>query len=268
MNPKIFLFLFLFGIGIFSCNTPKELPVPDRARTADIFARAFIDKIISGQLESAFLDVDVEVLNDAAKEFFINESQIFDDAVVEKYRVVEVNYTSIVSTNAGKVINYRLGYEYEFEKGIALFTTVIKENEGKLTVFVFNRQFLPAPLAELTKFTFVNRSAFHYIFLTFCILVPLFVIITFIVMLFAKMKAKKKIIWALLILLVAFPKFMLNWGDGQFGFSLINIQLLGGGFTKPTLYSAWILSFSIPIGAIAFWIKRKVLQSNKGQSEN
>ena len=268
MNQKIFYLLFLLGVGLFSCNAPTELSVPNGANTADIFSRAFIDKIISGQPESAFLDVNTEVLNDNAKEFITNTSLKINGAIPKKYRVVEANYSSTVFTNAEKFINYRLGYEYEFERGNILFTTTIIEKEGKLTVSAFNGVFLPSSLAELTKFTLLDKSARHYIFLIMCILVPLFIVITFIVMLSTKMTIKKKIIWALLILLIAFPKFMINWGDGQFGINFVSIQLLGGGVNKPTLYSPWILSFSIPIFAIVFWIKRKCLQSKEEQSEN
>lgn len=74
------------------------------------------------------------------------------------------------------------------------------------------------------------------------------------------MTIKKKIIWALIILLVSLPRFVINWGNGQLDFNLLNIGIFGAGFNKPTLYSAWILSFHIPMGAIIFWFKRRSLQ--------
>jgi len=255
---KHFLFLFLLT-GLFGCNFPTELPVPDSAKPADNFSRTFVDKIVSGQTESAFADIDPEVLNDKAKEFITNASLNIGGATPQKYRVVEVNWTSVVFTSSEKVTNYRLGYEYEFEKGNILFTTTINEKDGKFSVAAFNGEFLPAPLAELTKFTLTGKSFIHYLFLVFCVLVPLFILITLVLMIFSKMTTKKKVIWALIILLVSLPKFIINWGNGQFDFSLLNISLLGSGFNKPTLYSAWLLSFHIPIGSIMYWFKRKSL---------
>lgn len=64
------------------------------------------------------------------------------------------------------------------------------------------------------------------------------------------------------------PKFVINWGNGQLDFSLLNISLLGSGFNKPTLYSAWLLSFHIPIGAILYWFKRKSLLPETLQDDN
>ena len=260
MNKRFF-FLLLFT-GLFSCTVPTELFVPDNAKTADSFSRAFIDKVINGQIESSFADVDTEVRNDEAKEFLTNSSNNINGAIPKKYRVVEVNYTK-----TSQYINYKLGYEYEFEEGNILFSTTIKEKDGRFTVLTFNGEFLPAPLSELTKFTLSDKSAIHYIFLVLCILVPLFILTTFIVMLFTKMTVKKKISWALLILLITFSSFVINWGSGQFDFKLLNIRLLGSSFYKPTIYSAWLLSFNIPIGAIVFWIKRKSLMKRQSNAK-
>lgn len=264
---KYFLYILLLT-GLFGCNFPTELPVSDSAKPADNFSRTFIDKIISGQTESAFADIDPEVLNDKAKEFITNASRNINGATPKKYRVVETNWTSGYFTKTGKFTNYRLGYEYEFEKGNILFTTAIKEKDGKFSVMAFNGELLPAPLSELTKFTLTGKSVLHYIFLVFCVLVPLFILTTLIMMLFSKMTTKKKIIWTLIILLVSLPKFVINWGNGQLDFSLLNISLLGSGFNKPTLYSAWLLSFHIPLGAIIFWFKRKSLLPEVIEQDN
>lgn len=187
---KYFLYLLLLT-GLFSCNFPTELPVSESAKPADNFSRTFIDKIISGQTESAFTDIDPEVLNDKAKEFITNASLNINGAKPKIYRVVETNWTSGIFTKTGKFTNYRFGYEYEFEKGNILFTTTIKEKDNKFSVMAFNGEFLPAPLSELTQFTLTGKSVLHYIFLVLCILVPLFILTTLGFMLFSKMTAKK-----------------------------------------------------------------------------
>jgi len=266
-NMKTCYLYFLLLIGIVSCNVPTEIPVADKAKPADEFARTFIEKIISGQTDSAFADIQPEVLNDEAKEFITNASLNINGEIPMKYRVVEANWTSGVDSKTGKFMYYRLGYEYEFETRNILFTTIINDNDGKLLVSSFNGEFLSAPLSELTKFTMTGKSGLHYIFLVFCIIVPLFILTTFIIMLKSKMTIKKKVIWALIILLVSLPKFLINWNSGQLDFKLLNISLLGSGFFKPTLYSAWILTFSIPIGAIIYRFKRKSLSTDYVQDE-
>jgi len=114
-------------------------------------------------------------------------------------------------------------------------------------------------LEEVTKFKLEGKPLFNYIFLALSILVAIFVLTTFILMLMTKMSIKKKILWSLLILLLSLPKFYLNWETGAFDFQILNFTLFGSGFSKANLYSFWMISTSIPIGAILFLIKRKNL---------
>ncbi len=73
----------------------------------------------------------------------------------------------------------------------------------------------------------------------------------------------------MIILLVALPRFVINWNTGETDFTILNITLLGGGVDKPTLYSSWLFSFNFPVGAIIFWLRRKsLLQENSQQPEN
>lgn len=251
--------ILLIAIGLYGCNMPTELPVPEYAQPADKFARNFIDKIITGQLESAFSDVEPEILNDQAKEFFTNTTKNINCAKVINYIVVEQNSTTGLTANTGEFTTYRLAYEYQFENGYILFTTTIKQKDSKFAVLAFNGEFLAAPLVELTKFTLAGKTIPHYIFLVFFIIVPIFLIVTLVFMLFSKMTVNKKLIWVLIIVLVSLTRFTINWGNGQFDFQLLNINLQGCSFYRPTLYSFWLLSFNLPIGAILFWFKRRSL---------
>jgi hypothetical protein len=135
----------------------------------------------------------------------------------------------------------------------------VKEDNRKFSITAFNDQVLPAPLSELTRFTLRGKSVKQYLFFLLVILVPIFILISLIALFKSRLSARKKIIWTLVILLVSLPKFLISWNTGDIDFILLNISLLGAGAGRPTLYSGWILSFNIPIGAILFWIKRKGL---------
>jgi hypothetical protein len=264
---KTTLLILLIAIGLYGCNIPTELPVPERAKPADKFARKFIDKLLTGQLDSAFSDIDPETLNDQSKEFISNTTKNINGAKVKKYIVVEVNSTTGLTANTGEFTTYRLAYEYQFEKGYVLFTTTIKQKDSQFSILAFNGEFLSGPLVELTKFTLKGKTIIHYVFLVFFITVPIFLLATLSFMLFSKMTVKKKLVWAFIIILVSLPRFTINWGNGQFDFALLNFSLQGSSFYKPTLYSFWLLSFNIPIGAIVFWFKRRSLLS-VGETNN
>jgi hypothetical protein len=253
--------ILLIAIGLHGCTVPTQLPVSEKAQPADTFARDFIDKIIAGQVDSALSYVDPEVLNEESITFITNASRNIHAEKVKTYRVVEQNYTyaKALTGNTGERTIYKLGYEYEFDRGNILFTTTIKEEDSRLSVIAFNGEFLQAPLAELTKFTFENKTPVQYVFLLVVILVPVFILTTLICMLLSKMTKKKKLIWAVIILACSIIRFSINWGDGQMDFQLLNFNIQGFSFYKPTLYSAWILAFNVPVGAILFWIRRRSL---------
>ena len=258
---KHFLIFLILVFGILACQSPTELTVPERIKPADKFARNFINKVIIGQIDSCFKDIDPEVLNDTAKEFIKNASLNINGATVKNYRVIEMTMSSNTTRKSERSTNYRLIYEYAFEKGYILFTVTVYEKNDLLKIISFNGELLQASLSELTKFTFRNKTVCQYCFLIFVILVPLFILTTFIIMLLSKISVRQKIIWGLIILVVSLPRLFINWNTGQIDFNIINFSLLGFGFSKLTLYSAWILSFNIPVGSIIFWFRKNKIKT-------
>lgn len=256
---KRFIYLFLLQF-IFSCTSPTELPLLDSVKPVDKFSRAFIDKVIEGQLESCFADIDQKNLDNKAKEFITNASNNIKGARIKKYKIVEEKVTSGYISTSGQFSNYRLAYEYEFQNGKnILFLTILREQNGKLLITNFDGQVLEAPLSELTKFTFADKPIVSYIFLLFAILVPIFILTTLIIMLRSAIKRKKKIIWAIIILFISFPTFIANWNTGEIDFKMFNFVLLGTGFGKSAIYLPWLISLGIPFGGLLFWFKRENL---------
>lgn len=264
MNKCIICLFILIFCG---CNTPTKFDVFDAVKPADSFARSFIEKIINGELENCFADISSEVINDSMKNFITNASYNLKGSTFKKYSIVEQKYTTGYFSSSGKYTEYRLSYEYEFEQGNLLFLTLIREKEGVFSVTGFDGLVLSAPLEELTKFGFTNKSFTHYLFLLFAALIPLFVLTTLIIMLRHKMSNKRKVIWTLIIIFICLPRFIINWGSGNIDFNILNFSMFGGSYSKLNLYSDWLISFNIPIGAILFWIKRKDLEKKDLQTD-
>lgn len=253
-----YLLCLLLIIGLSGCQSLTGFRVPNSVKPADAFARQFIDNIITGKIDSSYAKVDPEVLTNEAEQYILNANRSIQNNPVLHYRVVGITYSSNI-LSAEKITIYQLAYEYEFEKGNILFATTVREEDNNFFIISFNGKFLTAPLAQLTKFTLTNKSTKQYIFFLFVLLTPLFIILSLIFLIISQMSLQQKIIWFLIILFISLPRFTINWNSGQIDFNLINISLLRAGFFRPNLYTAWILSFNIPIGAILFWIKRKRL---------
>jgi hypothetical protein len=149
--------------------------------------------------------------------------------------------------------NYIIEYESP-TKGKYLYLGVSVYEEGNmLLISAFDAKVSETSLAEIHSFSFAKREFAHYLFIAFAILVPLFIITT---LAFAiRTRLSRKWLWIVAILF-GFVKFTINWTTGQLGFQMIGFQLLGAGLSRQGLVGPWTLSFTIPVMAIYFWIKR------------
>ncbi len=257
---KYIITYLLLLTGLSACNYPDHLEVSAKESDADIFARHFIDNLIYGQIDSCFAEVYPASLNDETKEYITRTSKQLRYANYSSYKVVEntarYDFLSHIRNNA----THKLAYEFEFARSIVLFKTLVYRKDSKYYVQWFNAGALAAPLSQQTAFTLKNKSIVHYIFLVVTILVPVFVFITFLFMLFSKLRPRQKVFWSFIILLVCIPRIFIEWNSGHLGFQLKTLNFLGGsGFSRANLYSYWQIYFCYPAGAAAYWALRKRL---------
>ena len=154
---------------------------------------------------------------------------------------------------------YFFTYEYEFEqKWLLVYVGLRKPSSESPKIVQFAVYQVDRSLKETHKFTLQGIKWIHYFFLIFCVACPLFILATLIACIRTKLK-KRKWLWIIFIL-VGFVQFSLNWTTGQDWIKFLQFQFLGAGFVRTSVYSPWILSFSIPVGAILFWVRRKKIR--------
>jgi hypothetical protein len=265
MKNKVTLICIFFLLIFAGCNFPTSLPISEKQKGADDFARHFIANVLNGQIDSCYADLSADKQSIHMRYFLVNANRNIGmvGRKVTGYKVVEANSTyGLTDKDIKSIANHTLAYEIEFDKANVLFLMNIYEKDGQFKVTSVDGQILKAPLVELTKFTLARKTFIHYIFLAFTILIPLFIFISVGVLLFTKTTIKKKIIWSLVIFFINLPQLSIIWNTGIVSLQLITLSFLGSGFIRTSLYIGWILHFNIPIGAIAFWLRRKKLVAN------
>lgn len=149
-----------------------------------------------------------------------------------------------------------LTFQYEFSKKWIIANIVLeRKGEGPLVVKGINVNPIQDSLQNINKFVLKGKSIIHYIFLVLAVLVPLFIVVTFIFYLRTPIK-KRKWLWAIFILL-GFAQCTINWSTGQVFYQLLSFNLLGAGFFYGNEFGPVMLKVAFPLGAIMFWIKRK-----------
>lgn len=247
---KIIYLTALLIIGLTGCNPKIDFSkiVPDNV---DKFATGFISEIHKGNIDSCLTMVLPEMNNDNGRQFLTNTYTNIQSFSIDSFSIINARKTSMLGDNG--FTNYGIDYEYKVGSKFIYFTFGIREQNGKLTVTAFDGRIADDSLSKSHTFSLKDKGFLHYLFLFFAILIPIFIIVTLIFAI--KTKLTKKWLWIIGILF-GFIKFSINWTTGQVGFSLINISILGAGFSKSGNIAPWILSFSLPIVAIIFWYKR------------
>jgi hypothetical protein len=189
------------------------------------------------------------------------ESQVTDEKLLEV-----VNYFpsgQLISTELiGSQVNVvnsqwhgNFSFEYHFSDGWALANVVLKKSGDNLSVVGFNVYRTAASQKELNKFTLIGKTALQYLVLIMAVATPLFTLLTTYFCIRTPMP-KRKWLWILFVL-VGIGSISVNWTTGQFWFQPVSIKLFSASAMAAGPFAPWIISASIPLGAILFSFKRK-----------
>ncbi len=148
-------------------------------------------------------------------------------------------------------------FQLTYKDKYALVTAQIIKEKDSVKINGFNFNEMNSSLEAHNKFSFSGKGLTHYFFLGYAVLIPLFIVVTFII--YLRTRFNKKWRWALFIL-VGLVQFSFNWTTGGFMFKLIHFQILGSGY-QYTAYSPVVIMSSIPLGAVLFLRKRRKLFS-------
>lgn len=254
---KIILFI-LSIILLSSCNTSDKISEKDIPKEADLYAKTFVNNLIIGEIDTCYAQFDKQFQNLELKKFLLKLNQTILNKKMIGLSILQYSINSIYSDNP--MTQYELVYEYHYPEFYLYYTFLIQKVDGKMSIYHLNISSLNKSIKEINRFTFKDKGFIHYFFFIIMILIPLFIIITIIFCF--KTPMKRKWLWILFIL-IGFVGFKLNWTTGYSEIQLVHFKILGAGFIKYGAVNPWIVSFSIPLGAILFWVKRARIKRKK-----
>ncbi len=147
-------------------------------------------------------------------------------------------------------------FEYNFGTTWLLANVAIQDRNGTKTIVGFNVYPRSQSLESQNRFTFSGKSMAQYLILSMTFLVALLTLWSLTMCIRAKLPGRK---WPwILFILFGFGKVAVNWTTGQWSFMPLSIQLFSAS-AFAQLYGPWIVSASLPVGAIFFLIHRKKL---------
>lgn len=164
--------------------------------------------------------------------------------------------TFTATTNDETSTTTNITFEYEFSDRWLLANVATQKTETGFSIVGFRINPMPDSLENTNRFTLSGKEPLHYLVLTLAIIIPIFIIYALVLCVRTKME-KRKWLWILFII-IGIGQFTINWATGQWTLSPFSIQIMGTGAFAP-LFGPWILTVSVPIGAIVFLLRRKKL---------
>ena len=121
------------------------------------------------------------------------------------------------------------------------------------------------PLSEsveaTNRFTFAGKSAVNYGFALAMLVVPLLSLFA-LVNCVAAPGLRFKWIWAVAIV-IGFCQVTMNWTAGTVAFDPLFAEPFGLWLTRSGLYGPWMVSVGFPVGAVAYLVKRFLLDARR-----
>jgi len=147
-----------------------------------------------------------------------------------------------------------VGFEYEFPGKSVYARVVLREQQNWISVSKITVVPLRDSLENINKFTFSGKAMSNFIMLGTVLIVTAFIVISLIICIRTPMP-KRKWLWVLLVSL-GFISIKLNWTDGDIHIVPLSVEFLGASFWRAGPFSPVILSVSVPLGAIIFFLRR------------
>lgn len=189
------------------------------------------------------------------------ESQATDEVLVQMadyFRGGELISTEIIGSRVhvhNGVWQGNFTFEYHFSEGWNLANAAFRKVYDRYEVIGLNVYRAEMSQKEFNAFKLSDKSLLHYLILITAICVPLFILVSTYYCIQTPIP-KRKWLWIIFIL-SGIGAIQINWTTGQYAITLLSIYFLGGAATAAGPHAPWVVSASMPLGALLFWIKRK-----------
>lgn len=256
INKRILILFTLLLSLLLSCNQSQNSNYSESPEVR--FAKEYVVLFQNKNFEAVKRSLDTQLLNQQLQSQLEKVSSFIPAEQPKNIELIGLN----TLTN-GDLYRANITFQYEFSSSWLLINVVLEKNgDGKFVVTGFNVNPVMDSLANTNMFSFKNKTIIHYIVLVLTIIIPVIIAVTLIFCIITPIQKKWR--WIIFILL-GFGKISFNWTYGDINFQILSIQFFGSGFVRASNFAPWILSSSVPLGAILFWIKKMKLNKKKDE---
>jgi hypothetical protein len=253
------LFIFIV-MTIVGCGVPQTSSDFDKTPEAQ-FLKATVSQVeskdyaaIEALMDSRVNQPDIRQALDRLR------GQIPDGQPIH---MEPVDWSFVKKTNAQSnstdARNAKVAIEYAYPGPKWLLASANLSGEpGNFRIVSFNLVPLSESMTQKNAFTLKEKSALHYIFLVCA--VTAFVLSIYALVRCLRLKGlRHKWLWVIFTSF-GFVVFSINWTNGAVFINPLAFYLFGAAFVRDGWVGPWVVSFTLPVGAIVFlWKQRAAL---------
>jgi hypothetical protein len=251
MKATRFIYLFCVSalIILSGCGDPESMIKKFTPPEDETVATNYIAMLRQNQFEPIKKDLDPSLKSVLTQDMLVKMA-----AAIPAQDPISVKVIGAQQVRNSDLYRINLSFEYQFPSKWVLINVATQKKDGVSTIIGFNIYPLTDSFENLNRFTLAGKNLLQYVTLAFAILIPVFTLFALVLCIRTKME-KRKWLWIIFIL-IGIGKFTVNWTTGQWNISPLSFQLLGAGSFAPP-FGAWLISISLPLGAILFLLRRK-----------
>jgi len=213
------------------------------------FAQRFLSYLPAGDLDAAAKLTNPAVGGPKLRAGLEQAAKMFPREAPRSVRLVGAQRRQ---NNAITLIN--VTYEYEYPSSWLLAEVALQPTASGLVIDAVHLRPMPQSLAYQNRFTFSGKRAGHYVFFAVTLFVPIVMGYAF-VQVIRTPGLQLSWLWAIVVLF-GVGRVTLNWSTNAISVILFAFQVLGSGFTRLGPDGPYLVTTSLPVGAILFFIKR------------
>jgi hypothetical protein len=233
----------LAAMGLFACSQEdaiRRFTPPD----ADARARAYLGLFTAGRVDSAIARLLPGLHGPEADQQLARIGGLLDGQ-----RFGSTHAIGAQTNFFNGVRHVNMTYELHSARGWTVANVATVDSAGGWFVEGVSVTPIDRPLEETTRFTLRGKTAVHYLWLLLTIL-ALVVSQATAVWIASRRAMPRRWRWVLASL-IGLGGFSLNWTTGETAIRIINLQLVSAGVVRAGSAAPWILTFALPVGAIA-----------------